>query len=876
MVTILRFSKRLGDCLGKAFFWRIFSIVLLVALGQNTFPLQHHLNVTFKGVFPTLGYAELYHSADVASFDPATQTGTLRVVRGDGARLLARISTIKPIKFIRFDPVIQPLAFQVEWLDIQGDSGSVHYSGEELAQKVLRLEQLQRLPSTPGVWSLQAEGTDAQIIFPVPKEVRTLPWSAVFKYWLQLLLCSGLLVLAFECFRLGRKRPPTALIRVDRFFGRVGRYLSDESTTVFSAAAIWVYFVLVFCFIGWVGLKLHQSSIGVWDNMYATAIHESSINIGSPREIRSDEWNSFTPWMLSQVQNGMQIDNPNLGARAAAVLTGAPVGGPLLAAQPKYWGFALFDIETGFSWFWAVKIFGMLAAVFSLLLMLTKGDVLVSLGGAFALYGTSLMQWWFSGIAPELLMGFSVSVIGSIYLLQATKRGGMIFGALLVSLVIPNLLLLIYPPHLLPLAYLAVFSVVGVLWDVKFFERFRYRIGSRLFFCALTLIFALGLGGLWWSMAHETIDLMLHTVYPGKRVVLGGDLDLAHVFHGIFESWRIEDWPLPFMPTNQTAASQMWVLFPLALVLIRARDWLSQHYRTALVLVVYCLMVVAWTSLPMPKAARALMAMAGWSLAPPWNALIGLGVASMLLMCILVAGVADQRMALIRWPRFAVPLLTAAVVGSYGMYLQSLDPEFFVTDRLALAAVFLGVFAWAIHGGRRGWFLALCVLSAVPGLQVNPIRNDFASYLGKDLFVQAKAVGGKPGDAWAAFGDTDIAQGFKSVGLTVVNGSHYAPRLPFVDILDPNHVYTHVWNRYAHIGFSSGKPGQPPVFKLMFPDQYDVSLDVCGKELAAMGVKFAAYTYVPSEAELRCLVPVPLAISDGRVGLYTIKSHSGL
>jgi hypothetical protein len=111
--------------------------------------------------------------------------------------------------------------------------------------------------------------------------------------------------------------------------------------------------------------------------------------------------------------------------------------------------------------------------------------------------------------------------------------------------------------------------------------------------------------------------------------------------------------------------------------------------------------------------------------------------------------------------------------------------------------------------------------------------------------------------------------------LTVVNGSHYAPRLPFLNVLDPAHAYEKVWNRYAHVTFGSGHPGSAPEFKLVFPDQYDVSLDVCGKELAALRVKHVAYTYEPSAAELRCLTPVSLPVSDGRVGLYMLKPGAG-
>ena len=866
---------RLPQVFPSKYFRRIIVFLILFVFGGLLFPPVTHLDIVVKGEFPRSSYAELYHSSSAPSFDAKTLTRPYRVEREDGVRLLSRISSIRAVKFIRFDPVVGELPFQIESLDIQGDSGHVRYSGQDIAEKALKLQQVERKGALPDIFNAYSVGPDPQLIFSVPKDVASTPLPKLMAHWLLLALACGLLIFGFERIWSWRQNPPAVWAAIHRLFARVGRCWSDEATITFSAAAVWVYFSLISLFVGWVGLHLHQSSIGVWDNMYATAIPQSSIRVGEPRAIRSDEWNTFTPWMLSQVQLGMPIDNPNLGASASSVLTGAPVAGPLMLAQPKYWGFAWFDLETGFSWFWGFKVFGALAAVFSLLLMLTKGDVVVSLGGSIAVYGSSLVQWWFSGISPELLMGFSMSVVGSVYLLQARKRGGVVVGAVILALVIPNLLMHIYPPHLLPLAYLAVFTVGACLWNAGAWANFRQGVRWRLSWMSLAVVALLGLVGLWWSLSRETIELMLHTVYPGKRFVLGGDMKLAYVFHGIFESWRIADWPLPFIPTNQTAASQMWVLFPLAFALVKVRDWVSAGFRLPALLVVYCLMVVTWTSVPIPTGAREWMAHAGWSLSPPWNALVGLGVASMMLVSILVAGVASDRMVLIRWPRQVLPFLAVGVVAVYGLYLRSIDAEFFDLGRIALAATFLGVFVWAIHGGHRWWFFGLCVLSALPGLQVNPVRNDLSAYLGKDLFVQAKALGGQSGDTWAVFGDTDIAQGLKSVGLTVVNGSHYAPRLPFLNILDPLHAYQNVWNRYAHVGFASGRPGVAPVFKLMFPDQYEVSLDVCGNELKALGVKHVAYTYEPSEWERRCLTPVPLAVSDGRVGLYTLKPSAG-
>ena len=848
-------------------------LIFLVGLLGFAFPPVFTLDLRMDGVIPKDGAAEFYYSSDLAQFDPEDRIGSIRVIAPEGQAFLERIETSRAVRFIRLDPVAKPSRFELRGLTMRGDSGERHYSAFELVKGAVLLDQLEVLSASPDAYQFSALGPDAKIVLAVPREITARSRLQRLRYWLSLLAVSGALVILGDRVLAWRKRPPLVLLKADHYLGSLGRRLSDESTIVFSAAAMWVYTALLALFAGWVGLQLHQSSVGIWDDLYATVIPESSVRIGAPRAIRSDEWNTFTPWMLSQVQNGMQVDNPNLGANASAILTGAPVAGPLLLAQPKYWGFALFDISHGFSWFWAVKVFGLIGAFFTLLLALTRGDAVVSLAGAIAVYGASLVQWWFSGIAPELLMGFSMSVVGSLYLLRASKVSGMVFGAIIIALVIPNLLMHIYPPHLLPLAYLAVFVVAGLMINSEALRNFRYRLGLRMVVVGGMLLVLIYLVRIWYRLSIDTIHLMLNTVYPGKRFLLGGDLDLDHVFHGIFESWRIDEWPLPFSSdSNQTAASQMWVLFPLAFFFVPLKSWGSQICRIPAALMLYCLVVLTWTSLPIPAVARNLMAHAGWSLSPPWNAVIGMGVASMILMCMLIAGSAKGDMVLNKLPRSSVPLLSAVAVLAFGLHLRSLDPEFFVFERIAVAALFFAAFAWAVHQGQRWWFLLLCLVSAIPGMQVNPVRNDLGAYLGKTMFVQAKAVGGAEGDKWAVFGDVDVAQGFKSVGLTVVNGSHYAPRMSFVDVLDPSHRYVETWNRYAHIGFATAMPGDSPVFALKFADQYEVEVHVCGRELQALGVTHVAYSYPPSQAELRCLLPIPRAISEGIVTFYRLKS----
>lgn len=95
--------------------------------------------------------------------------------------------------------------------------------------------------------------------------------------------------------------------------------------------------------------------------------------------------------------------------------------------------------------------------------------------------------------------------------------------------------------------------------------------------------------------------------------------------------------------------------------------------------------------------------------------------------------------------------------------------------------------------------------------------------------------------------------------------------MKMMDVLDPQRNGQDIWNRYAHIEFVSAPAGKVPSFDLMFPDHYQVALDVCGRHIRNIGVTHVAYTYAPSAAELACLEPLQAPVSDGAVRYFRLR-----
>ena len=851
---------------------RVMLLAALLAFTLSTRSRPYSLDVVMDADIPVTATAQIFYSFDGLSYYPENSQIMRRDVV-DGRDVIGfSLHTARPIRTIRLDPLNEIGALRWSGLLLKGSAGRWERRGAELAGVFRDPDQLKIVSSGADGLQMEATGNDSKMLVDVPDGLMRLSWQQRAMPWLKSIGIGLLLALVVELVlrACGREHPVRRAVAA--WLGRVARRLSDPGVLVMPASAVGVYLVLAVLAGVWVAAKLHQSSIGLWDGMYPPEHVERLVSIGSPKPIRSDEWGTLTPWILNQAQTGMKNDNANIGAPGSPMLAGAPVLSPVMVAQPKYWGFVLLDVERGFSWYWAYKSFGLVAAFFTLLLVLTRGDTVVSLAGALAMYGASYIQWWYSSVPSEAITGFVMAVVGSIYLLQARGTTAMALGALLAALSVPNLLLQLYPPFLLMMGYLAVFLLGGLLLNAQGLAQFRFRQSRRWVFIGLGVLLMGLLVGSWYHQVKDAAEAIVNTSYPGKRVNHGGDYPLYAIFYGVFESWKIDDSLTPFPPVNPSEASTFWILFPIALILVPWRRLDQPVVRVVAVLMAYCFIVLAWASLPLPSGLRALLAHLGWALVPGFRVQLGLAVASALMMGVLVSAYARGELKPLRLPSLLPIVVALIVVAAYGRYLQTMDPAFFSNGRIALGVVAVGLLALAVLRGWRWLYLVVMVLVALPTLYVNPIQSGLEPYFSKRSFQQARQVGGGPDDKWAVFGNLRVAQGFRSVGLNVINGTLYTPRADLLSKLDPQSQYKGVWNRYAHVELVGAEStGLAPRFEIRYADHYRVFLDVCGAHIRAAGVTHVAYTYVPSARELACMEPLVSNDFSG-VNLYRLKA----
>jgi hypothetical protein len=494
-----------------------------------------------------------------------------------------------------------------------------------------------------------------------------------------------------------------------------------------------------------------------------------------------------------------------------------------------------------------------------------------SLLGTTWIYFSSFTQWWFSSNLPEIMTAFAFGVIGAIYALFSAKRGLIAAGCALMFYAAANLALNLYPPFIVPLAYLGLAILAGYSIQNNSFNFFVHRFGFRCLTIGMAGAAVVAYAFMFVAAVSTSIDAMLATVYPGQRISGSGGVPLAKLFSGFFEVFRLGETHIPFPPTNASEASGFVLLSPLMLLVIPWKGLFNRNSALLVTLAGFCLVATLWIVADLPAKLEWLMQTAGWSLVTPKRTVMALGVGSILACTVLFARIQEGRCLVHREDLRRMSVVTAlACVAILGWGLRQIDPEFFSWKIIFIGAIACALVAAGMALGRTSLMAAGLAIYALPTLGVNPLVSGISALMEKPVLVAAGTYGGKPGDKWVVIGDTALAQGLKAHGLAVFAGTQYLPNRDNIAILDPGGWHERTWNRYATIRVNSDPARKTADFKGIRGDQYAITLNVCGQQVRSLGITHIAYTVgVPAE-DLACLEKLPGA-EDSGVNLFKLK-----
>lgn len=588
-----------------------------------------------------------------------------------------------------------------------------------------------------------------------------------------------------------------------------------------------IIFVLCVC------LEIHGSSIGMWARTLGRA--ETGELIGISRAIRSDEWAVSTPMMLSQYYNATG-EFPYFSDTVRGMPTdmfmvyGQPVRDIAILFRPFHWGYLFLSPGKGLSFFWCGRFLALLMVSFEMIMLVTDGNKKVAAAGSTMISLAPVVQWWFAinGFI-EMLVFSQLSILMLDKYMKSSRIWEKAVCTFVISICAGGFVLTLYPAWQVPMAYLIVLLAVWII--VKNFKQFRFRksdclliIGALLFIGAMMLHI--------WSNSKETIELVMNTAYPGKRVDTGGNAGTflvnypSNIWYAMMGRGSM---------VNAPESAQFIDFFPLCYIMpITAMVKKRKIDGFSLILLVYSSILLIWCIWGFPLIlAKATL----FSYSTATRAYTILGVVNLLL---LMRGISI-------WPKelaktgyavcFAVLGIAVVLLGA------ELIPGFYVSNKqMGLTClIFAVIFCLLCYITNQRAQVIFAVMIAgmmfYAGGFVNPIVKGVDTVYNLEEVNMIQTVCKEdPDSVWVM---ENVGPPLNNTGLLVgassVNTTNVYPALERWKELDPAGKYEEIYNRYAFIIVQLKHEGAAE-FILNQPDVFTVKMTA--EQLQKLKIKY--------------------------------------
>jgi hypothetical protein len=607
-------------------------------------------------------------------------------------------------------------------------------------------------------------------------------------------------------------------------------------------------------------LNLNGSATPLWRYYADRSAPDAGVLLGTPKEIRSDEWMVQTPWIMSQAARHPRFPAANsaVGDGAMSLLNNLPVRHWSAFFRPQMWGFFAAGFERAFALYWNFKWFGLLVGAFLFLRALCGGHSLLSIFGALLLYFSPFIQWWFSTptCMPEMLGALFLG-LWSVTVIQRTRsRCAIVAASALLVLVAEQFVFCSYPRFQVPLLWLALFVLASGIAKGKPDLR-PWRIRALCSVVAITVVLLV----CWFREVAPLIRQIATLAYPGRVISVGGGIPWRN-FLAPFLEFSVTEEHFRRGEMNVCNASGFLFFAPLLGAVLVRDVFARRHDAVFLAMTLYILLIIVFMHFGVPLS---IAHWTGFSRVYAVLANLGLGVASIVALCRYLSRDRAVKPA-IRGEGLLFPALAALVIALFYVTNEMVG-RFVDTAAVVAAGVFFALVFVCLWKRR---VIACAILLLTPlvyaNALVNPIVRGLSGLTGGQVFRTLEEINRtRPGGKWIVLGRSNrsgpIAHLIKATGADVLGGTRCNPDAAMVRALDPNARYADVYNRHAAISFAPGA-GVEPSFELTFIDSYRVLLPLDVAIFDRLGV-----TYV---------LEVDLAEPEGRIaGFHTIGEREG-
>jgi len=544
-------------------------------------------------------------------------------------------------------------------------------------------------------------------------------------------------------------------------------------------------------------LKVNFSSIGMWNQYIKEGVDTTAF--GEARAIRSDEWLVTTPFNLSQEYVGFSAQNENLDLGNNDMnIFHAPVLDASVIVKIFSWGYFLFGNEYGLSWSWVLKVIVLFMVFFELGMIITKKDKGMSLLTAIWITFSPTIMWW--SIWDNTAFAAGIIVLFHTYL---SNKNLKLYQKLLIAygmvVFICQFVYALYPAWQVPLAYLIlVFIVID-------FIKYRKNLNVKDYLLmACTIIVTVLLLAYFVITSWDGIQAMMNTKYPGGREITGGDYNferLVNYYTNFFTPYS-NDYENPsdisaFIYPTISVVSVLIIGTIMAIKNKKLKEILKNKNNWYIYGIIGLILVLlSWMMFDWPKILDKITLFYN---VQEKRAETIYEFAFVLLTIMLAKKMFDRKEKIINNNvafiiSFAVTILTYFVA----KHIQYADT--FTTFKLSILLPIIFVMNYTFLSSNKNAFIyVMIIISLFAGAHVNPITIGISPITETEIAKTAVEIAKNDSDAIWIGGSQINAQYLAANGLKVLNGINEYPNYNWVDLIDAEHKYEEVWNRYAHI-----------------------------------------------------------------------------
>jgi hypothetical protein len=658
--------------------------------------------------------------------------------------------------------------------------------------------------------------------------------------------------------------------RVNRLFERAANRFPRGSFLAMDATAFWIYAGLIVFFCLACLLDLNGSSSALYGTVYGNG-PAAKPWIGTPKDVRVDEWAYVTPDILNQYYRADRFEAKRsvLGDHFVALTGNVPVRDVSTFFRPQFWAFFALPLDYAYSVYWQAKALLLVAGVFTFLLWLTR-STRWALAGALWYFFSPFIQWSYSwpSALPEMIGSLCLGTTCFCYLTVGRKSGWLALAAVAMVLCGVNFAMCAYLPHMIPLLWVAVAIVTA--WCGASVAEIAHREGRWLRVAAVLLSVAVlsAVGLSVYGELKPAIIAVADTLYPGRRVVPGGTLGIWK-FASHLLPWGETEKQFPAVLGNICEGSGFLWLAPVTLLCI-PRLSLTRFQKAGLAALWCCFfMIFCWCAFPMPAAFGRIT---GLDRSTGSRCLPALGLINVAIVALSAARFREKLPVNHRTGAGqAVYWLCAAAIflAVFRAANGHLDGYFTLAD-MALAALFLGLLAMLLISGKERLLALLLVIpQALLFGTVNPVERGLPVFTRSQLhsFIQSRPqlLAGR----WLMYSGTPIRSGFLAAeGCEVYTGTRYLPDIDHFALFAARGMDLNTFNRLGYLDATPIPAGEPTRFIQLGPVVVNWEVAATDPLVRELGIRYVAFDFKPTEVLTRGLA----AVSDGPVdGLWLYR-----